>query len=64
MKALTNKPTENIRRFFVGLLTCPLRGLIFPCFNDRQKRSNFYILDLSLERFFYHCRSNIKYMAQ
>ena len=25
--APTNKPTENIRRFFVGLLTCPLRGL-------------------------------------
>ena len=23
------KLTENIRRFFIGLLTCPLRGLIF-----------------------------------
>ena len=35
--APTNKPTENIRRFFVGLLTCPLRGLFLGVVLCRNK---------------------------
>ena len=31
------KPTENIRRFFVGLLTCPLRGLFLGSVLCRNK---------------------------
>ena len=31
------KPTENIRRFFVGLLTCPLRGLFLGLVLCRYK---------------------------
>ena len=42
LKTAMHRQTNDSKKllsFFVGLLTCPLRGLIWACFNDRQARS-------------------------